>query len=241
MANEFLSKEQKNILSQEIPQKLIQTSPDGFKYTTSPVIVEILNKAFDGAWNWEIVAQGIEPCRPYPKHPQVEGHYAWVKGRLSYPFKVGDSIQWAYKEAFGNKTVIGGAKVQTQLYKSAATDAFKKAASLIGIAPNVYASEDVYLAMQEEKANEDTWTKLELDRHAATVAKIQEYKDMIGELRLDEEKMAFCDKTGNYTIRGEITPSNVEEFAEYLNSVIKPEDFQQAPKLKVSNNPFDMG
>lgn len=233
----LLTEKQKNILKQEIPEKQISITPDKFKYVSSPIIIAILNKAFDYVWNWEILDQKIEPCVPYPKHPQIEGSYAWVKGRLHYPFKNGDKYDWAFKDAIGGKVIVGQAKVQSQVFKSASTDALKKAASLLGIAPNVYMSDELYTLLQEEALSEDTWNTMELNRHANAIKRINQYKDIIGEIALNDKKIEFCDEVGAYTVRGEITPSNVEEFAEYLDYTVKPID--TASQMKVSSNPFD--
>lgn len=227
----FLTATQRSLIDREIADKYVQLTPDGFKYVNSSIVIDILNQVFDYAWSWTLLDQGIETCRPYPKHPNVEGSYAWVKGQITAPFTDdAGKMFFVTKQALGGKMIIGGAKVQSQVFKTAGTDAFKKAASLFGIAKNIYMAEDLYLSLQEDKINEDSWTTYELKQHEAAIAKINSYKAIIGPDELVKQQMIFCDEFGLYTTRGEITPVNVEEFAKYLDTLypdISNKDSQQ--------------
>ena len=82
----FLTATQRSLIDREIADKYVQLTPDGFKYVNSSIVIDILNQVFDYAWSWTLLDQGIETCRPYPKHPTVEGSYAWVKGQITAPF-----------------------------------------------------------------------------------------------------------------------------------------------------------
>lgn len=219
-APNFLTEKQRNLIDREIAEKYVKLTPDGFKYINSAIVIEILNQVFDYAWSWTILDQGIEQCRPYPKHPTIEGSYAWVKGQITAPFNNSKGeIFNVIKQALGGKMIIGGPKVQSQVFKTAATDAFKKAASFFGIAKNIYMAEDLFLSLQEDKIEQDSWNTFELKQHEDAIAKINSYKEVIGAEELSRQQMIFCDESGLYTIRGEITPINVEDFALFLENV----------------------
>lgn len=111
----------KEILTRPFPPELVrQRQGQGGKmlsYVPTFAVVERLNQAFDGAWSFEVV-----------KHELV-GDDLLVLGRL-----VAGSIT---KEAFGGATVTrnsGGFVVELgDTAKAAASDALKKAASLLGV------------------------------------------------------------------------------------------------------------
>lgn len=237
IAPNFLTAKQRSLIDREIADKYVRLTPDGFKYINSSIVIDILNQVFDYAWSWTILDQGIEQCRPYPKHPTIEGSYAWVKGQITAPFNNSKGeIFNVTKQALGGKMIIGGAKVQSQVFKTAATDAFKKAASFFGIAKNIYMAEDLFLSLQEDKIEEDSWNTYELKQHEEAIAKINSYKEVIGAEELSKQQLIFCDESGLYTIRGEITPINVEDFAVFLDNLYSPTNTLSS--TKVNKNPL---
>ena len=233
----FLTKEQIATIKEPIPPNLVFTDPGGNKYVNHNVITEILNKVFNYAWKWEIIDKGIETTQSFTnKKGELlpEQHYAWVLGRLSYPVKdpVTGSVIWCYKEQFGGKTIVGNGKVQSQVFKSASSDALKKAASLIGLAPNVYMSDDVLEALEE--SDSDSWTEDKISIFSEEVAKMSSIKAEIGEAEFINVIRHFCEDTEDYTQEGVITPSNIKHFLEWYNNQNKntqPE--KSAPKFKI--------
>lgn len=235
------TEQQKNIISKPIDEKYIKKTPDNFNFIENALVVDILNRAFNYAWNWEITEFGIEPCRASSKNKEVIGSYVWVKGRLSIPLEDEEGkIYFITKEAFGGHMLVGNAKVQSQTYKSASSEALKKAASLFGLAKNVYMKEDLYYMLEEDAANEDIWTEIavkQLENECLIVSKI---KEIIGEKELEKLQLTFCDETGNYTTRGVISPSNIKDFIEYVK-VLKPELFTEnasSIQKNTNSNPF---
>lgn len=224
----FLTKEQIVIIKEPIPPNLVFSDPGGNKYVNHNVITDILNKVFNYAWKWEIVDKGIEKTAPFTnKKGELlpEQYYAWVLGRLSYPVKdpITGSVIWCYKEQFGGKTLLGNGKVQSQTFKSASSDAFKKAASMLGIASNVYMSDDVLEALEE--SDSDSWTEEKVSVFSEEVTKMSSIKASLGEEEFIKVISKFCEETEDFTQQGVITPSNIKHFLEWFNkqNVQKPE------------------
>jgi hypothetical protein len=104
-------------------------------YVEGNAIIARLNDAFDSNWNFTIV-----------EHHELPTGEVLVLGRLT--------ALGVVKEAFGRgmPAVVretGEVLSQADAYKAAATDALKKAATLLGVALNLYADEPAELP--EEK------------------------------------------------------------------------------------------
>lgn len=83
---------------------------------------------------------------------------AHVRGNLTVPIVQEDgTVVMITKSGFGSKTVLGGQADQEHIFKAAATDALKKAASLFGIGAQLYRDEDEQ-AFFEAINYEDPWT-----------------------------------------------------------------------------------
>lgn len=109
--------------SAEYPQFWITESAPFFnRYTKSKEKVN--HNGVDGAW-------------------EQQGNVAWAKCRLTVCVERPDgTLHTIVKEAFGSKSIIGKQSEQEHIYKSAQTDALKKAASLLGIGAELYRDEN---------------------------------------------------------------------------------------------------
>ena len=218
----FITKNQKACLIEPIPENLVFLDPGGNKYVNHMVVVDKLNEVFNHAWSWTIVDKGIEESKSFTnKKGEVsqESHYAWVIGELRYPIfnSVNKELSWAVKQAFGGKVVLGNGKVQSQAFKAASSDALKKAASLLGIAPNVYMRDDVYESLDE--SDSDSWTPSKMNVYQKETAQVKDIKETLGVEKFNQVIKQFCDKTNNYTQYGLITPSNIVGFLNYYSSI----------------------
>ena len=121
---------------------------------------------------------------------------------------------WIHKESFGSHALLGtDPEVQGFAYKSAATDAFKKCASMLGIAKNVYMSEELFAYLQEN-GEVDEWTD-------ETIAMFQEQYNKMMDLYKNDPKLPeyiheFCLETKDYSEMDRITPGNVINFLEWV-------------------------
>lgn len=223
----YLTPAQVDIINQDVPQDLIKEI-EGFSYVNHTYITNMLNKAFNYAWNWTIVNQGIEEAKPFKSKynnnnnssnaAQPKQYYCWVLGQLSVPVTINGETVWIHKQAYGGKTIVGPAKTQAESFKSASSSAFKKAASLLGIARNVYADPAVYEKMLNEEADADAWTEDNMQYYANECAQMRKFKAGISEEEYQKLVNTYCKETENYTVYGKITPSNISDFLDYVKA-----------------------
>lgn len=157
----------KRVLNRETPKQYIKQREGGggvtLDYVEGSYVIRALNEAFNNMWDWEIIdfkiiesvpkkitkeydkklRKWVELDEPrYEEQPPV----AHVVGKLTAP-------GFGSRVGFGSKTIIGGASEQESCFKAAATDALKKAATLFGIALDLY--EDIpYVADKNEVEND---------------------------------------------------------------------------------------
>lgn len=126
-----------SILGSPTPSEKIKRRPGAggkmFDYVEIGYVVAQLDKAFNRLWEFEIIADGISN----------ENNQVWVRGRLTVHLAPNFSLK---KEAYGSSDIkryaVGdNAKKVIDIgndFKSASSDALKKAASLVGVAQDVY-------------------------------------------------------------------------------------------------------
>lgn len=119
-----LTTAQKVLLTKKTPERYIQNRPGPggkmLSYVAVGYVVDQLNELFNHRWDWIIEDQ------------QVGTAEVWVRGKL---------IVYLSKDFTLTKSAFGGSKRKTDIgddLKSASSDALKKAASLIGIASDIY-------------------------------------------------------------------------------------------------------
>ena len=205
-----------------------------YRYVEASYVVELLNQLFGHIWTWEIGDPQIKSTGGKDKNG-LEKSFVTVKGRLTVPVidpnSNGDKYIWISKESFGSH-LFAGTDPETQgfSFKAAATDALKKCASMLGVAKNVYMSEEMFEYLQEEGLA-DEWT----DETVATLK--DQYDQMMALYDSNKETLPtlinkFCDETKDYTVEGRITPSNVIHFLEWYQN-LKPVDMPEIDKLEI--------
>lgn len=107
----------------------------GLDYVSGDTVIRMLNKAFNYRWSYYImdsrVVSSQDKYDKYKKESVSQGAVVQVHGRLVVP-------GWGVREQWGSQPLIGGSDVQEHAFKSAATDAMKKCASMFGIALDLY-------------------------------------------------------------------------------------------------------
>lgn len=166
----------KTVLEEKIPKGIIRERQIGkttLSYVSGAYIIDQLNKAFDYAWDWTINEHWIQDSIPKSVKDYNTGKttvqdqppVCHVIGTLTVYFQTEEGkIISISKMAAGSKTVIGGASEQESSLKSASTDALKKAASLFGIAAQLYRSSEEqkhFLKDQQQQPQEEEtlWTE----------------------------------------------------------------------------------
>lgn len=115
------------------------TGKNALDYVSGDTVTRMLNKAFNYRWSFHVLETRVVTSvdKVYkdfktkeetvtPQNPVVQ-----ALGRLVVP-------GWGIREQWGSQPLQGGADVQEHAFKSAATDAMKKCASMFGIALDLY-------------------------------------------------------------------------------------------------------
>ena len=223
----------KEVIARTLPDQLIKQREGGGKkilsYVSGSTVIDLLNEAFGYLWSWDVVEQFVQESQPkfnprYDKEPQPQGPVAHVRGNLTVPIVQKDgTVVMITKSGFGSKTVLGGQADQEHIFKAAATDALKKAASLFGIGAQLSRDEDEQ-AFFEAINYEDPWTD-------ELLAKFQPERDYIKKI-MEENKATAEDigeiiaewSKGDLTSIQDLTPDNMADFVAYLRSTQDEEE-----------------
>lgn len=218
-----------------IPKDLIQVREGGgnkkLRYVGGSYVISMLNYIFDYNWDWtesvEWIAQsqdkvykdknkGTETVTPQPPVCHVKGilvvHYLDEKG-------IERTIK---KTGYGSKVITGGASEQESCYKSASTDAIKKAASMLGLGLELYMSSEEYDYFNE-LTYINPWTDEIVEKFRAEL----EYIESIKEMEDGESILAECIYNYSEEISAEedfITPDNIADFVNYLKKLQEDEE-----------------
>lgn len=160
------------------------------KYLSGITVIDMLNDTFGTfGWSYEIIDTWIEKSQPFfqkenEKYPLDDSKVSVAhneygqrglvlkqnsvcnaKCRLTVHFydQAGE-YRSVVKEAFGSKTVVGKSSEQESIFKSAQTDALKKAASLFGIGAELYRNEEEN-AVFIENNRKFIWTEELIAKH----------------------------------------------------------------------------
>lgn len=218
-----------------IPEALIEQRDGGkgkkLKYVGGAYVISMLNYVFNYNWDWVDTEQwltesqdkvykdsknGTETITPQPP-------VCHVKGTLVAHYMDDSGVERTIrKSGYGSKVVIGGASEQESSFKAAATDAIKKAASMLGIALDLYMSSEQY-----EYFNDLTyvnpWTPEVVEKFKEEL----EYIDAVREIEDGDSILAECiyNFSGEITTEEDfITPENITDFVNYLKQLEQEEE-----------------
>ena len=222
------NKDQIEIIKEGVPDKLIKYRDKGgrrYSYVELPTVTEILNKLFGNLWSWNILENNIHDTGIADQKNGITKRYVQIKGRLTVPMQDPNDPKkfiWIEREANGVHALLGGdMEIRAAAFKSASSDALKKAASSLGVARNVYMSDELLMHLESLEADEelDVWTEETIaemkDEYDAMIAFAKEHSD------LNYYKKTFCDETQNYTEYMQITPSNIKAFLSWAKEFDK--------------------
>ena len=222
------NKEQLAIIEQGIPDKLIKYREKGgrrYSYVELPVITDCLNKLFGNLWSWNILENNIHDSGITDQKNGTTKKYVQVRGCLTVPMQDPhdpDKFVWVQREANGAHALLGGdMEIRSSAFKSASSDALKKAASSLGVARNVYMSDELLMTLDSLNAEEeqDIWTEQTCAEYQKEFNEMKEFAESHPDLNYF--KKVFCDETNNYTEYMQITPSNIRAFLAWVKEYEK--------------------
>ena len=217
----------KDAATEPIPEALKQTRKGGFgtdlTYISGSTCIDLLNKAFDYLWDWIEDEQWMtESHDAYNKKTQKwepQGPVAHVKGRLIAYLKDDDGNLVAItKGGIGDQSVHGSQSDQENIWKSASTDAMKKAATKFGIGLELARKEDeqAYFDMQNA---DDVWNDLTVQAHREEIDYVNNYivRNKLKDGEIDKLVIEYSNKALNSF--DEITPEVLPSFVSWLDEI----------------------
>lgn len=243
-----LNERQKKILSSYLPTDILDSLSKGgssLTYITHSCVSEILDYLFDGCWSFEVIErwtqESISAVDKYKSTKDENGNLipinqppvATVLVRLTYPLYPqpdyegevvsGDPI-FIKKDGIGTDTFMGKADQQENMFKSATSDALKKAASLIGVGRDLYDKNGKLDSVREwigSSISDMAWTPHDYLEHGETLSKIAAVHEAIGVKEGDDSYMKLLTEfyemnhmSTNFNVT--ITPGIAESYLEYL-------------------------
>lgn len=258
-----LPKEIKEKIIAPIPSAIIKERDGGkgtvLSYISGSTVIDLLNALFGYMWHWEVEKEWMQDSYKYfnqyskaPDNQKVDYNgkrgtweevapVAHVRCRLTVMFIDDNGVErQLVKIGYGSKSVIGKQSEQESVFKSAGTDALKKAASLLGIGLELYRDEEEQ-GYFNEMNYEDPWT----DEMQVRFQTEREFlKGVMETYSLDEDGMAqYVEEfsEGSLSSLYDIVPDNIESFVAYLRSKIEASTAAAAKSTKLTKKNSDKG
>lgn len=232
-----LPKEMLLKIYEDLPEEIIQERSAGkrknektgrwedeyLSYISVNTCIDILNDVFgEAGWSFQILEQWIEEGKDLVKYNketkertvEPQGSIAHVKCRLSVNlYDENNNIISITKEAFGSQSIVGNQSVQENIFKSAQSDALKKAASLFGIGAELYRNDTEGIWFKNiliKKINED-------------VPNIDKISEILRNYNIENDSLSefvYAATKERTTSLSDITLEESEELLELFNRAI---------------------
>lgn len=164
---EKYNKALRNLVTGKTPKEVVFKKPGGGGATVDYVpgwwFVEQLNSLFGYFWDFEVIQEFVG-------QEQI-----WVRGKLTV--KDPESGLTISKSAYGGSRIKSKNNPAIDIgddLKSAATDALKKAATLLGLAADIYGKREILEATAPSKSQLDALYKVG-DKANLTIAQVDEF------------------------------------------------------------------
>lgn len=256
-----LPKEIKEKIIAPIPSGIIKERDGGrgvsLSYISGSTVIDMLNATFGYMWDWQVEHEWLQESYKYfnsyskvPENQKVDYNGkrgAWedqapvahVRGRLTVSFVDDNGVERSItKVGYGSKSVIGKQSEQESVFKSAGTDALKKAASLLGIGLELYRDEEEQVYFNELNY-EDPWTE---EMQTKYQAEREFLKNVMETYSLDEDGMAqYVEEFSEGALGSlyDIVPDNIESFVAYLQSKIEASNAASTKNAKLTKKNAD--
>lgn len=218
----------KQIICEPIDPSLIrykEVQKKSYAYVSGATVCDILNRAFGYDWNWITEKEWVQESVPYyNKYAKDEegkivgaleeqGPVAHVRGVLTVYFEdEAGNRRSISKTGYGAQPIVGKQSEQESAFKGADTDALKKAASRIGVAAELYRSEEEQNFF-DNNFNPSVWTE---SAQAYYADQINYLYGIIESKSEDEFNKQIHDFNPALHTIDDITPINIEEVVDGL-------------------------
>lgn len=218
------------ILNAKIPKELIKTVQDK-DYISGSTVIGYLNAAFDNDWDFITTDEWIENSIDKVIKPKngvgqevviAQPPVAHVKGHLIVRYyDENNNYRSIEKTGYGSKILIGGATEQESVFKSAATDAMKKAATHLGLGLELYRNEN------EKKFFADfgnkQWSSAEKEACKTQLDFMERFKKSFADAGQDGDKVieqyVLSYTNGVSKSFSTITPDTIDDFIASIKKI----------------------
>lgn len=226
-----LGKQVTQILEDNPPKAIVKTRRGAggkeLSYVSGNYVIDVLNRAFGYNWDWTVKKCWIEQFVPWTKRgyqgspdevKEDVGSVAHVLGTLKvrlHDDTTNEDIVIT-KSGLGSKSIIGNQAEQESIYKAAMTDAIKKAASLLGIAADLYRDDNERNHFNTLKAQE-LWTDKETHKR-------QKDFDLINSFGWTSQYLSQVIKqwsNGSAQSLYALTPEQFDQFMVWIRAVME--------------------
>lgn len=234
-----ISKKMKQSLQTPMPDYIIKEKPGQSKasYVTGQVVIDKLNATFGyTGWSWEICSNWIEKSvdkvtkvkwengrKINLTEPIYESQLpvAHVIGKLTVSLEKDDgTIYTVSKMAPGAQPLTGGQSEQENCFKGAHTDALKKAATMFGIALELY-RDDNEQYFHDDINYENPWTESALEEHKDNFDFIKNFKSSYQLNDKDMNDYINEYSQGTMPTTDYLVPENIADFILYLKGIVE--------------------
>ena len=221
-----IPKEIQEIICKPIDPALIrykEVQKQSFAYVSGATVCDILNQAFGYNWNWITEKEWVQESVPYynkwskaeteDAKWEAQGPVAHVRGVLTVNFIGDDGKEYSIsKTGYGAQPIVGKQSEQESAFKGADTDALKKAASRLGIAAELYRSEEEQ-EFFNNNYNPSVWTEAAQEYYSKQIQFLYSKIDSEGEEAFNN---AIHEIDANLYSIGDVTPINIQKISQAL-------------------------
>ena len=222
-------KKLKEVATRAIPNELKQTRKGGFgndlTYISGTTCIDMLNEAFDYLWDWEDIdhwmTESVPAYNNKSQKSEPQSPVAHVKGCLTVYFKDDEGqLIPIHKTGIGDQSVHGKQSEQENIWKSASTDAMKKAATKLGLGLELARKEDEQ-AYFEAQNFDNPWDDLTVNAHREELDYVNNYivRNKLKGNEIDE-LVGNC-FNNSLTSFDDITPDVLPSFVNWLEDIEK--------------------
>lgn len=210
-----MKKEMKELLVLPVPKSLIRKKSVGegkpkLDYVSGQYIIKMLNFIFGPFnWEWHVIERWKEPGFKSKEKEVAHVYGVLTVNDVDENNKVISTVK---KEGYGSK-VINNMNDQENSYKSANTDALKKAATLLGIALDL-AMNDEEIDYFNDLEYENPWTEELIEKFQTELSWLDKIKSQYSEEVLCRYIYGFSD--GISESENFITPQNIKNFIAFI-------------------------
>lgn len=218
-----LNKDLVKEINKKLDPTLIRKNYGGEKYVTGYTVVRLLNKATNGAWDFNVDKVWTEEAEEKGKKKKIY----FMNVTLNLYFDDGKGNQMVlHKPGTAGKILENGSKNATNIYKSLLTLCLRKAASYAGVGAELWLNDEEVDYFEAEDV-EPIWTQELMEKYEKQWTEIGQIAEDCG---VSDEDMDGIVNTWKPECEGldMIQPEDIDAFLAFLKSEIEKGSEEEA-------------